>query len=69
MGIAAFVLLALGVFGLYLRLRDTIVGGRMVKAVTLIWIGVGFTLPYYGAEVFGLHAVGQTASRNETSSS
>lgn len=26
-----------------------------------IWLGVGLTLPYYGAEVFGLHAVGQSA--------
>ena len=23
------------------------------------WAGIGLTLPYYGAEVFGLHAVGQ----------
>ena len=44
-----------------LRLQATAVGGRMLAALTLIWIGVGLTLPYYGAEVFGLHAVGQRA--------
>ena len=27
--------------------------------MVLSWIGIGLTLPYYGAEVFGLHAVGQ----------
>jgi hypothetical protein len=35
------------------------VAGRSVTAIALIWLGVGLTLPYYGAEVFGLHAVGQ----------
>jgi hypothetical protein len=61
LGIAAFALLALGAFGLYVRLQDTSVGERMVRAVVLIWVGVALTLPYYGAEVFGLHAVGQRA--------
>lgn len=61
LGIGAFILLGLGSLGLYLRLQATAVGGRMLAALTMIWIGVGLTLPYYGAEVFGLHAVGQRA--------
>ena len=61
LGIGAFILLGLGSLGLYLRLQATAVGGRMLAGLTLIWIGVGLTLPYYGAEVFGLHAVGQRA--------
>lgn len=61
LGIGAFVLLGVGSFGLYLRLQATPVRDRMITAVSLIWIGVGLTLPYYGAEVFGLHAVGQRA--------
>jgi hypothetical protein len=66
LGIAAFALLGLGAFGLYLRLQDTTAGERMVGAVVLIWVGVAVTLPYYGAEMFGLHAVGQKAlARNE----
>jgi hypothetical protein len=61
LGIGAFILLGLGSLGLYLCLQTTAVGGRMLAALTLTWVGVGLTLPYYGAEVFGLHAVGQRA--------
>lgn len=61
LGILGFVLLALATFGLYERLRETAVGGRMLKATLLLWLGAGLTIPYYGAEVFGLHAVGQRA--------
>jgi hypothetical protein len=65
LGILGFVLLGLGVLGVYLRVSDTQLAGRMVAALALVWIGVGLTIPYYGAEVFGLHAVGQrTISRN-----
>jgi hypothetical protein len=59
LGILGFILLGLGVLGIYLRLSDTRVAGKMVGAMTLVWLGVGLTIPYYGAEVFGLHAVGQ----------
>jgi hypothetical protein len=66
LGILGFILLGLGVLGLYLRLSDSRVAGRMVGALTLVWVGVGLTIPYYGAEVFGLHAVGQrTIGQNE----
>lgn len=66
LGILGFILLGLGALGLYLRLGDSPVAGRMVTALTLVWLGVGLTIPYYGAEVFGLHAVGQrTISQNE----
>ncbi len=58
-GIAAFILLALGLF----RLTETITGnrGRARTGLALAWLGTGLTLPYYGAEVFGLHAAGQQA--------
>ncbi len=66
LGILGFVLFGLGALGLYLRLSDSVVAGSMVAALALVWLGVGLTIPYYGAEVFGLHAVGQRAiSRNE----
>lgn len=42
-----FVLVALALLGL----RE-IVG---IRAVAVTWAGAGFTLPYYGAEDFGLH--------------
>jgi hypothetical protein len=66
LGILGFVLLALGSFGLYERLRATEAGPRTFKATLLLWLGAGLTIPYYGAEVFGLHAVGQRAlSQND----
>ncbi|HZD87038.1 MAG TPA: hypothetical protein VE088_03425 [Gaiellaceae bacterium] len=34
---------------------------RPLRALVLTWLGVGLTIPYYGAEAFGLHAVGQRA--------
>lgn len=62
LGILGFILLALGSLGAYLRLRDSATERRALRSLVLIWVGVGLTLPYYGAEVFGLHAVGQRAS-------
>lgn len=59
--IVAFVLLALGLYGLSLRLQVTRGARRSRGAVALGWLGVGLTLPYYGAEVFGLHAAGRVA--------
>jgi hypothetical protein len=45
-----FILIPLGLRG--------VVGER---AVVVTWIGAGLTLPYYGAEAFGLHALGLRA--------
>ena len=61
LGILGFILLALGALGMYLRLRGAATERRALRSLVLLWIGVGLTLPYYGAEVFGLHAVGQRA--------
>jgi hypothetical protein len=61
LGIIGFVLLALGTLGIYVRLRQSAVAPTMLRALLFVWTGVGLTLPYYGAEVFGLHAVGQRA--------
>jgi hypothetical protein len=59
LAMAAFILLGLGLLGVLQDLRgagaERLAGWGMV----LSWIGIGMTLPYYGAEVFGLHAVGQ----------
>jgi hypothetical protein len=58
LAIMAFVLLTLGLLGLYMYLHEKSTTNTM-QALILIWIGVGFTLPYYGSETFGLHAIGQ----------
>jgi hypothetical protein len=64
MAIAGFVLLVLGLFGVYEALRQTAVERLMLVALVTSWVGVGLTLPFYGAEVFGLHAIGQAALKH-----
>ena len=66
LAMAAFLLLGLGLLGLYTLLRDGAVERRTFLALALGWVGVALTLPYYGAEVFGLHAIGQRLSRAAT---
>lgn len=61
LAMVAFVLLALGLLGLYGLLQRTTVERRAIQALVLTWVGVGLTLPYYGAETFGLHAIGREA--------
>ena len=64
LAIVAFILLVLGLLGVFLLLKEPL----MLVALVISWIGVGLTLPFYGAEVFGLHALGQAASkRNDPS--
>src|SRR5437660_5388453 len=53
----AFVLLSLGVLGSYAQLRRGAGEWPAALAVVLSWVA-GLTLPYYGAEAFGLHAIG-----------
>ena len=65
LAMVAFVLLVLGLLGLYLRLQQTTAEHRAIQALVLSWIGVGLTLPYYGAETFGLHAIGQEAVKEK----
>ncbi len=60
--IVGFTLLALALGGwLVERLTATPGDRRGLGAVAAVWIGTALTLPYYGAEVFGLHALGGAA--------
>jgi hypothetical protein len=61
-----FVLMTLGLLALYGALRVTQVEGIAFIAVIGAWIGTGLTLPYYGAEAFGLHVIGQEAVRQHS---
>ena len=61
LAMAGFILLILGLLGLYGRLRQTKAEPRAVAALVLTWVGVGLVLPYYGAETFALAAVGREA--------
>ena len=59
LAMAGFILLGLALLGVCEHLRGT-KGERLASwGMVLSWAGIGLTLPYYGAEVFGLHAVGQ----------
>ncbi len=63
LAMVGFILLTLGLLGVYGQLRETPAGRLGITALVVTWIGVGLTLPYYGAEAFALHAVGQEALR------
>jgi len=67
LAVVGFILLALGLLGLHLALQQSAVERLAFLALVLSWIGVGLTLPFYGAEVFGLHAIGQEAVRQHSS--
>jgi hypothetical protein len=67
LAIVGFILLTLGLFSLYISLQQTSAERLAFLALVLSWIGVGLTLPFYGGEAFGLHAIGQEAIRQQSS--
>ncbi|WOX55667.1 MULTISPECIES: hypothetical protein [unclassified Methanoculleus] len=66
LAIVGFILLTLGLLGLYGRLRGTKAETWGITALVLTWIGTGLILPYYGVETFALHAVGREALRENS---
>lgn len=62
--VAGFILVALGVAGL----RDILAGSagaRFGRAATVsTWVGAGLTLPYYGAEIFGVNAMARAVTND-----
>ena len=65
LAMVAFTLLPVGLLYLYRSLRGTAVESLGLWAVVLSQIGVGLTLPFYGGEANGLHAIGQEAIRQQ----
>jgi hypothetical protein len=61
MGMLGFIGVGLGLLGLHIRLAGTRAAGPSFWAVLLGWIGIGLTLTYYGAEVYGLRVIGRQA--------
>ncbi|MER6950925.1 hypothetical protein ABT294_43605 [Nonomuraea sp. NPDC000554] len=57
-----FVLLGLAVLGLHQLLGDRL----SLQAALVTWVGAGLTLPYYGAEDFGLNVIAKRALRDNT---
>ncbi|MFD1952986.1 hypothetical protein ACFSL6_02045 [Paenibacillus thailandensis] len=66
LAIFAFILVTFGFYGLYLYVQGT-AGERLArKGLVFSYAGTGLTLPYYGAEIFGLRAIGQEAIRQNS---
>ncbi len=61
LAIIAFTLLPLGLLGLHSSVQHTIAERQGYWAVVLSLIGIGLTLPFYGGEAYGLHAIGEAA--------
>jgi hypothetical protein len=66
LAMVGFTLLALGLLGLQVALQRTPVERLTFWALVVSWLGIGFTLPFYGGEAFGLHAIGQEALRGQS---
>ncbi|MEV1242249.1 hypothetical protein [Nonomuraea sp. NPDC049750] len=56
-----FILTGLAVLGLHQVLGDRL----SLRAAAVTWIGAGLTLPYYGAEDFGLNAIARRSLRDQ----
>ena len=67
LAVVGFIFVALGLLGLSSTLQHTAARRLATVALVLTWIGVGLILPYYGAEMFGLRAIGQEALRQHSS--
>ena len=65
LAIVAFTLLPLGLLGLHQSLQGTALNSLSYWAIVLCLLGIGLTLPFYGGETFGLHAIGQEALRQQ----
>ncbi|GAA4916683.1 hypothetical protein HD597_005572 [Nonomuraea thailandensis] len=59
---AGFTLLGLAVLGLHQVLGDRL----SLRAAAVTWAGAGLTLPYYGAEDFGLNVIARRSLRDGT---
>ncbi|MEU7893068.1 hypothetical protein AB0B45_09385 [Nonomuraea sp. NPDC049152] len=57
-----FILLGLAALGIHQLLKDRL----SLRATVVTWIGAGLTLPYYGAEDFGLNVIANRALRDNT---
>ncbi|WP_027522030.1 hypothetical protein [Bradyrhizobium sp. Ec3.3] len=66
LAVVAFMLLPLGLLELPRSLLATPAERRFFVSVVLSVIGIGFKLPFYGGETYGLYALGQEAPRQNS---
>jgi hypothetical protein len=60
-----FILVALGLLAVWNAVGRTRAERLALAAVVTAWIGAGLTLPYYGAEDFGLNAIARKAAEGQ----
>jgi hypothetical protein len=60
-----FILVALGLLAVWNAVGRTRAEPLALAAVVTTWIGVGLTLPYFGAEDFGLNAIARKAAQGQ----
>jgi hypothetical protein len=65
LAMVAFTLLPVGMLSVYSSLQNTAAERTGFWAFVLTMIGVGLTLPFYGGEAYGLHAIGQAAMNQQ----
>lgn len=65
LGALGFLLVPLGLLAVHQLLRATPSAQLSRAAVVVCWLGVGFLLPYFGAEAFGLHAIARAAAEGQ----
>jgi succinate dehydrogenase hydrophobic anchor subunit len=58
-------LVALGLLAVWNAVSRTRADRLALAAVVIVWIGVGLTLPYFGAEDFGLNAIARKAAEGQ----
>jgi hypothetical protein len=61
LAMVGFTLVMLGLLSLHTALQETAAERPAFRALVASMLGVGLTLPFYGGEAFGLHAIGQQA--------
>ncbi|HEX5598428.1 MAG TPA: hypothetical protein VFX61_20785 [Micromonosporaceae bacterium] len=61
-----FILLPLGLFALQSAISRTRAEPLALAATVTSWIGAGLTLPFYGAEDFGLNAIASKAAQGQS---
>ena len=66
LAMGGFTLLTVGLLGLHTALQDSRSERLSFRTLVVGLLGVGLTLPFYGGEAFGLHAIGQEALRQHS---
>jgi hypothetical protein len=65
-GMFGFILLSIGFLGVYVVLHKSKAEPLAFLSLILCWTGTGLTLPFFGAEAFGLYVIGDTAVNQQS---